>query len=609
MNQNDCPMTKKIYLLMSLVVFGFGSIFSQDEKRDDTWISVEVTDEMTVNADQNAKWRTGEYKYSAKPKDAWELGFHLGHFVIDGDVDRKIPAGYGLGLHLRKAIYYAFSIRFDLFYGQAKGLDPQAWLHKSYGGGLVEDTFAPYNNSNRNNAYWFPSHKTRYIYGAVQGVLNIGNLLFHNERNKWNWYLSAGIGLDNHQAKLDLLDANGNPYTNLISATGFGTANDFDTKEGRDNIKQALESIYDGDYETEGYKKKGIFRLGDDTNIHFVWTASVGVSRKISKRFNIGLEHQVMLSDNDYLDGIKFRSAVDQTNNVDVGHYTNFRFSFNLGDFSKRTEPLYWLNPLDASFSDIANLKLRVEFDPSDDDSDGVINILDIELNTEAGCPVDTRGKSLDSDGDGCIDCKDAEPFSPPGYDMVDCVAQVPPPPTMTKTEVINIMNENCPGCKDKCGEWFLPMINFDLDKYYIKPEFYGHLHHVATVMKQCPNLCVVAHGHTDVRNSNAYNMVLSYNRAKAAIDYLVSNYGIDRDRIKLMYGGEESPMVPGLPDHHNISKDIESKQYMNRRVEFRVCAAGDYDMERPEGPEAGEGSTGSSRVGSKYSGNKSSGY
>ena len=57
--------------------------------------------------------------------------------------------------------------------------------------------------------------------------------------------------------------------------------------------------------------------------------------------------------------------------------------------------------------------------------------------------------------------------------------------------------------------DWFLPMIHFDLDKYYIKPEFYGQLYHVATVMKGHPELKVVAVGHTDVRNKSDYNKVL----------------------------------------------------------------------------------------------------
>ena len=54
--------------------------------------------------------------------------------------------------------------------------------------------------------------------------------------------------------------------------------------------------------------------------------------------------------------------------------------------------------------------------------------------------------------------------------------------------------------------------------------------------------------------------------------------------------------------------------QFINRRVEFRVCEATDIDMVRPEGRNAGVRSLGSSRPGSKYDsagkkGNKNTGY
>ncbi len=605
----ESPMTKNLYLVLLLAACSFCVVNAQEEESmsasSSTMVTTGYPDEMTVDAEQNKAWRMGEHKYSAKPKNAWEVGLHLGHFFIDGDVDRTIPGGYGLGLHLRKALHYAFSLRGDFFYGQATGLDPQPWRHRTVpgangiGGGLVEDTFNPYAN---NDQGWFPSHKTRYMYLALQGVLNIGNILFHNDRNKWNWYMTLGAGFDNHKTMLDLLDADGNPYRNLVDDSGY-TVERFNTKSGRSDIKSALNDIYDGDYETEGYKKKGIFRLGDETNIHVVFTGSMGVARKINKRFNIGLEHQIMVTDNDYLDGIKFRTADDQTNNVDIGHYTNVRLAINLGNFDKVTEPLYWLNPLDATFNDIAELKKRPELDLTDEDGDGVVDMLDQELNSPAGCAVDTRGIVLYSDGDGLADCKDAEPYSPPGY-TVDSrgVAEVPAIETLNEGDVIRIMNENCPGCKQVktgCGEWFLPMIHFDLDKYTIKPEFYSQLHHVASVMKMCPELCVVAYGHTDKRNTNDYNKVLSYNRAQAAIDYLVSNYGIDRSRLKLMYGGEENLMIP--------SGNTEAHHYMNRRVEFKVCDGNSFDMGRPEGPDAGQG--GSVIRGSQYNGNKSSGY
>lgn len=152
-------------------------------------------------------------------------------------------------------------------------------------------------------------------------------------------------------------------------------------------------------------------------------------------------------------------------------------------------------------------------------------------------------------------------------------------------------------------------MIHFDLDKYYVKPEFYGQLHNVATVMKMYPDMKIVAKGHTDVRKPSDYNNVLSYKRAKAAIEYLVSNYGLPRERFVLQYGGEENPLVSGLPDTHSIPKDTEIKQYLNRRVEFMVANPGDTEMGRPEGPDAGKNTPKSSRPGPKYSGNSNSGY
>ena len=645
----------KTLLSLVMVVITF-PLFAQDdnvdtEPQNDTWIAPVITDEMTTNPEQNRQWKLGQNKFSARPKDMWELGVHGGHFFIDGDVDRRILAGWGTGLSLRKSINYVVSMRFDFFYGKTKGIEPQPWRSNIGGGGLVEPTFNAYDNNNVEDQYWFPSHQTTYMYGALQCVYNFTNLLFHKERNKWNSYITLGAGFDTHTAKLDLLDANGQPYTDLRTRSGF-TPELFNTQAGRREIKGNLDNIYDGEYETEGFKKAGIFRLGDDTNIHVVFTASAGFSRKLSKRLNIGLEHQVMASDNDYLDGIKFRTAGDQSNNVDISHYTNLRLGFNLGNFSKRTEPLYWMNPMSALYGDVAEMKSRGRLDLTDSDGDGVIDMLDQEPDSDEGCLVDTRGITLDSDGDGISDCIDIEPYSPPGYNISEDGKAIIPEDAMglTEADVIRIIESTCEGCHNQalsstttsdgrvvygtsgnngstttengtvvtssgntvvslCGNWFLPMVHFDLDKYRIKPEAYAAIHQVADVMKKCPTMCITVHGHTDARNTNDYNRVLSYKRAKEVIDYLTINYGIDRSRFKLMFGGEESPLIPNLPDHHFTSREQEMMQYMNRRVEFRVCTPTDYEMGAPSGPNAGKNTGGSSRPGSKYSGNKNSKY
>jgi len=74
---------------------------------------------------------------------------------------------------------------------------------------------------------------------------------------------------------------------------------------------------------------------------------------------------------------------------------------------------------------------------------------------------VNTRGVSLDSDGDGVIDCEDKQPFT--AYDLIgdvdkDGVADRPiVEPKCDCPEPIQTTVSAC--------DWFLPMIHFDLDK------------------------------------------------------------------------------------------------------------------------------------------------
>ena len=620
-------------LFSALFIFSLTSInlFSQTDStivilsdsvivtKDTTPIS-NLSDSMTTTTiveDNNelALWKSDKSKYAPKPKHVWELGIHSGVFLVDGDVDQRhfIP-GSAIGLHFRRALHYVFSIRFDAFYASTFGCDPQPSSsgllpEQTYiePGGEVRDVFRGYGPQN----VWFANYKTTMYHGAVQGVLNVGNILFHKPNNKWNWYVVLGVGAYTHKTMLNLRDGN-NIYDNLLARTNY-TSIDVNTRKGRRDIKNRLDAIYDNTYETESYVKRGIFRFNDKTNIHLSFNGGVGVARKINRRFNIAIEHLLVASDNDYLDGIHWRTDLDQTNNNDIGHYTHLRLGINLGNLKKKTEPLYWLNPLDAIFQDISELKQRPKFDLKDSDQDGVIDLIDQENETPVGAPVDTRGVTLDSDTDGVADYKDEEPYSQPGYQVNDKgIAQVPVKPQLSEDDVKRIVDQKLFGVPSQNGDqlgnqtgnpmggnnpssansksgntsvgnvggmdWFLPMIHFNLDEYCVKSQYYTQLHHVATVMKSHPNLKVTAYGHTDLRANNSYNNVLSYNRAKSAIDYLVSKYNIPRERFILMYGGENNPLGPHDNNH-----------FINRRVEFRVAQSDDIEMERPEGPEAGD--------------------
>lgn len=573
----------------SLKTVDSGLTDGRDTIPPDAVLTRETTSKIQI-ADQNMEdWKSGKSKYPPKPKNMWELGIGLGNYFINGDVDACIP-GFGGAIHLRKALYYAFSIRLDFFYGRAYGLEPQPYKDAlDNEPNIFSDEKANKGYGTKYNNSWFPSYRTTYYYGAVEGVLNLGNILFHKDKNNWNWYLFLGLGLDHNRTELDLKDANGNYYTNLESLTGF-TVDKFNTGSGRSEIKDKLKNIYDGTYDTEANKKKGIVRINNEYNIHPVFITGMGIARKINRRINIALEHQIHLTDNDYLDGIIWRSSTDQTPHNDVQHYTDLRLAINLGSFKTRKEPLYWLNPLDAAYSDIAELKRRPKFDLKDTDQDGVIDLLDQEPETPAGAPVDTRGIALDSDNDGIADYKDEEPYSPPGYQVNDKgVAQVPVKPQMSEDDIKRIIDQRLgvpPGTMDSTGgrgllsyiDWFLPMIHFKLDEYCIDLKYSPQLASVAYVMKTHPALKLVVEGHTDIRHTNEYNKVLSYNRAKEAIDYLVTVYKVPRERLILMFEGEEIPLG-GHKNNHMI----------NRRVEFRVATSEDKEMAKPAGPKAGE--------------------
>ncbi len=590
-------MTQRLVVLAVGIFLFSGQAVAQET---DPFNAPIISDEMTVDPEQNQQWRMGQSKYPAKPKNMWELGINAGHAFISGDVESVGPSGFGVGLSIRKAINYVLSVRVGAQYTTSKGADSRPTSYetfqseRTFGQNGGQATFGAYEGSVIHRNY-----KTSTISGNLEAIVNVGNILFHQARNKWNGYVGFGIGLNAPDVNVNLFD--GETAYNFESVTaGLDLSKLSDRKDARSNLKDLL----DDDYETEAGVENTIAKFSDDRKVLYHFVFSLGVSRKLSERLNLGLEHQIMWVDSDLWDGYDRQSNVDESTSNDLGHYTSVRLGINLGSFEKATEPLYWLNPLDAPYSDVAELKQRPKFDLTDSDGDGVIDMVDAEKSTPAGSPVDTRGVTMDSDGDGIADYKDKERYSPPGYTTnSDGVAEVPS--YLTEEEVVDLINSR-PTSK---ADWFLPMIHFDLDKYFVRPEFYGQLHHVATVMKTHPNLKVVAQGYADNRNPDEYNKVLSYNRANEAVNFLVSRYGLPRDRFVLKYSGELEVLVPDLPDHHTTTRNEEMQHYMNRRVEFSVAGAGDQDMAKPTGPDAGEKTPESSRAGSKYSGNRNSGY
>ncbi len=603
---------------------------------------------------QHKEWRAGNTKYPSKPRDMWELGLHAGIFSISGDVNpwRPLP-GYAFGLSLRKSLGYVFSVRLTGHYGITKGVNFQPNMAGAYengqlrnvgGTGYGKQTWVtpgqlPF--SVGSGLPWYANYENRYLEASIQGIFNLNNLQFHKDKNMWNLYLFGGGGGNIYSLYYDALDGSGNTYSEFEALRQDINSNpeyDRDTRSGRRAIRERLiNDILDGDFETPGEVWGNLWNFqgtpdseGADRVGKALANAGVGFGYRLSDRITLALEYQVSFSDDDLLDGYRWAGTsaaphadVDFTRDVDVPHYKNLRLNFHLGSFDKAVMPLWWLNPLDAPYEQIArNTRKEVGCPPDDEDGDGVLDCIDREPNTPADCPVDTRGVTLDSDSDGIPDCQDKEPYSPPGCPVdAEGVAQCPEPPAPYGDADVEAVGDRLgwgnhtpptPAIEPCANEWYLPMVHFDLDKYYLKPEFYPQLHHVANTMLRCPGVQVVVTGHTDARLPNQYNDVLSYKRAEKVISYLTNNYGIDRSRLILQYGGEANPIVTGLGENHTGKQEVEIGQYMNRRVEIRV-ARGESEQGRPaydgNWDNVGKDTPRSSRSGNIYSGNPGAGY
>lgn len=448
--------------------------------------------------------------FAQRPSSMLEMGVHGGYFFISGDVQHK--PGYAAGIHVRKATDYMFSLRLDALAGKAFGDNESA-------------------NPVTNREY-----ETTWFSGTAFLVATLNSFRFDQSARKFNLY-------------------------GMIGAGGNSFISDFNNED---------------------------IRMGNlEHEIAAHAALGAGMSVRVSKRFNIGLEHQAIGlfgKRADRVDG-SFKNGDAATPFRDIVQYAHLQLNFNIGSSVKRSEPLYWVNPLDKVLKDVADTKQRQDDYFKDSDGDGVPDFLDQEPNTIANAPVDTKGRTLDSDKDGVPDYKDKEPYNPPRPgEKVDADGVVINPINrgggVTEDRVQEMIDEAISklnlagggGAGGAIAEGFLPMIHFGVSSSTIKFSDYGNLASIGRIMKTNPNLRLVVSGHTDQTGDEQSNEALSYQRANAIIEHMMTSHGIGRGRFVLEWKGQSEALVPS------------SSSYMNRRVEFRAATAKDVEMDPPAG-------------------------
>jgi outer membrane protein OmpA-like peptidoglycan-associated protein len=123
-----------------------------------------------------------------------------------------------------------------------------------------------------------------------------------------------------------------------------------------------------------------------------------------------------------------------------------------------------------------------------------------------------------------------------------------------------------------------LEYINYDLDKWNIRPDAAKILDRLVGTMKQFPDLEIRIESHTDSRGSDEYNLQLSKKRARAAFDYVVSK-GIDPDRM-IQQGYGETRLLNKCGN--GVPCD-EAQHEVNRRSIVKVVRKGNYKEKREQ--------------------------
>lgn len=503
--------------IFSLLSYG---VFAQDTGVYSIWDSSVVSSKGMA---QQNEFMNNTYDFPAKPRSEFEFGISGGLFSVSSDVSAKLPTA-GISAHVRKALGYIFSLRLQYVYGGAKGLN---W--KPSFGYKNNTAWAAYNSAASQKVYY--NYRTHVQDLSLQGIFTLNNIRFHKQKTGMVLYGGIGIGATIYDTKVNALNGTSAYNFSSINSSGY---------DNRKDIRDQLKSLLDDSYETDAENNKKNSNTLFGQTLKPSGSVLAGIAFKLGKRVNLALEDRFTFIKDDLLDGQQWQEHTVaepvQTRDFDSYNYASLGLNFNIG--SKAVEPLWWINPLDYAYSEINNPKhMKIPKPVFDDaDGDGVVDQLDREPNTPAGCPVDTHGVSKDTDGDGVPDCKDKQLITPTECQPVDAdgVGKCPDP-ECCKNMVMADSN--------KCQIGDLPSVSFRGNSGGLSSDAKAMLATVASKMKNNADCGITVTGYPAASKAS---QALCNRRVDAIKAYLTEKEGISADRIdtNCEVGGGDSNTV-----------------------------------------------------------------
>jgi len=363
-------VSKKLKLLLALVGLMQTASFAQSST-DANWA---YDSTKASNKAQYSEFANYQTPYPSKPRGKWELSVSGGNVVILGD--RPVFAdgyngGIAGGIAGRFALSHVFSVR--------AGYVASAQKIPGYHG------YIPF------------SANTTHM-GNLDLIASLNTLSTYRGNPKVNYYVFIGYSLAASQVSKGV-SGNGKFDGPVYNGSDPNIPNLY--KEDNKNFIKTFHSDYAGN---------------DNQILYHNLAFGAGIDFRVSKTVKLGVEERIVtpLVGIDMLDGyINQQGSVRGSN--DRFAFSTAKISFSIGNSKTHTEPLWWINPNNYIYNEVAtphHMKLPPVVLP-DADGDGVTDQFDMEPNTPAGCAVDSHGVSLDTDGDGVPDCRDKEKLTP----------------------------------------------------------------------------------------------------------------------------------------------------------------------------------------------------
>lgn len=216
--------------------------------------------------------------------------------------------------------------------------------------------------------------------------------------------------------------------------------------------------------------------------------------------------------------------AAKENNLAGLLYSTSLGLTFYLGKNEKHSD---WFIPKIVVPVDpeVTNRLDKIEALMNDTDKDGVVDYLDVQNNTPNGVVVDTKGRFIDSNGNGNPD--ELEPR------LIEDIK------VQKMTQAIQQSENNAFKSMLDNG---LVNVFYDINEVEPNRGSTNSIYGIISLLKKNPNVNVKLIGYSDKRGSEKFNQNLSERRVKKLYDLLILS-GISESRLKIIGQGVDTSM------------------------------------------------------------------